>query len=249
MKVAQSNTAIEQMKNSPPFRLFCIPKELIQVFFLIGIIIFGPSVLANERSGPETLTLISATTPQPSQEPFVKLGQKIFFDARLSFDQTISCASCHQPEHAFTDGKAVSEGIHGQRGTRNALSLPNAAFTDTKFWDGRKASLLEQVLGPLIDPREHGLKNHAQLLQKFQSIGDYSPLFEKAFGRKLGQATAQDVAQALTAYIMSLKPTTTRLAQYLVNNDKNSLTESERQGLELFQAKRNVPIAIRWKNR
>lgn len=174
----------------------------------------------------------------PAQEvPAEALGQKIFFDTRLSRDGTISCASCHRPEKAFTDGKARGEGIQGKTGTRNTPSLHNAAYTDSKFWDGRRATLTEQVLDPFINPREHGFSDHAELLKRFQATADYDKSFKTAFGRTLAQATTPDLAKALSAYVTSLKPKQTRLGLYLSNQDKTALTSAEKQGLELFRGR------------
>src|SRR5689334_17423498 len=68
----------------------------------------------------------------------IALGRKLFFDTRLSADGTVSCASCHQPEHAFTDTRVVARGIKGRLGTRNTPTLINAAFESAQFWDGRR---------------------------------------------------------------------------------------------------------------
>ncbi|GAI52946.1 unnamed protein product, partial [marine sediment metagenome] len=77
-----------------------------------------------------------------------ELGQKLFFDKRLSADGSISCASCHQPDRAFNDGQRTSQGFNGCVGARNAPSLLNAGLMKTQFWDGRRASLEAQALDP-----------------------------------------------------------------------------------------------------
>ncbi|MGZ8934786.1 MAG: cytochrome-c peroxidase [Methylobacter sp.] len=82
----------------------------------------------------------------------------LFNDKRLSADNSISCASCHQPDKAFTDGLPVSTGINGQTGTRNAPTVVNSAYYQILFLDGRRNNLEEQALDPLTNPVEHGLK-------------------------------------------------------------------------------------------
>src|SRR6185295_2497804 len=84
----------------------------------------------------------------------VELGRKLFFDPRLSADASISCATCHDPARAFTDGKTVAEGIRGRMGHRNSPTLLNAMFNASQFWDGRAGSLEEQARMPLTNPDE-----------------------------------------------------------------------------------------------
>jgi cytochrome c peroxidase len=169
-------------------------------------------------------------------KPLVPLGHKLFLDTRLSRDGTVSCASCHQSDRAFTDGKPRAEGVQGQTGTRNTPSLYNAAYTDAQFWDGRRPNLAEQVLEPFINSREHGLADHAELLQKVQAAKDYEALFQKAFKRPLAHAAATDIANALSAYINHLKPQHTRLERYL-SGHQAAFSAAEQQGLELFRGR------------
>jgi cytochrome c peroxidase len=95
----------------------------------------------------------------------VSLGARLFADQRLSGDGTISCATCHRPDRAFADGLPVARGIGNQSGTRNTPTLLNASLSSRFPWDGRRASLEEQVLDPFTNSREHGLANHRALLQ------------------------------------------------------------------------------------
>lgn len=185
------------------------------------------------KTMPIRLSAIHSTP----DEPFAKLGQKLFFDTRFSQDKSISCASCHQADLAFTDGKAKAEGIKGQTGTRNAPSLLNATYTTDKFWDGRRTNLIEQVLDPFTNPFEHGLSNQAELLERFKVAEDYQDVFIDAFNKELTQATAKDLAHALTAYVQFLKPIAARFDRYLTDQDKNALSAAEQQGLELFRGR------------
>jgi cytochrome c peroxidase len=85
------------------------------------------------------------------------LGRALFHDARLSADGRVSCARCHEPARAFTDGERVSTGVHGRTGARNTPTLVNRGFGEAQFWDGRVGTLIEQVLHPIEDPREMGM--------------------------------------------------------------------------------------------
>jgi len=110
----------------------------------------------------------------------VQLGKSLFFDKRLSADGSISCASCHNPEHGFIDGLPRAQGIHRQLGTRNTPTLFNAVFAQTQFRDGRRDSLETQATDPLFNPIEHGLLDKAQLLHAIRQDDHYVAAFKKA---------------------------------------------------------------------
>jgi len=95
----------------------------------------------------------------PSALRFIRiaLGRKLFFDKHLSSDETLSCASCHDPKLSFSDGGKVARGINGQEGTRNAPAIINRGYGRTFFWDGRVKSLEQQVLEPILNPKELGM--------------------------------------------------------------------------------------------
>ncbi|MGH7216837.1 MAG: cytochrome-c peroxidase, partial [Nitrospiraceae bacterium] len=102
----------------------------------------------------ETAVVIPADNPLTTEK--VELGRTLFFDKRLSQDNTIACASCHLATNAFTDGKPVSTGIRGQKGGRSAPASFNRVFSSAQFWDGRAATLEAQSIGPFTNPIEHG---------------------------------------------------------------------------------------------
>src|SRR6516162_2774025 len=91
--------------------------------------------------------------PSPEDNPLtaekIEVGRRLFFDRRLSRDGTVACASCHDPDRAFSDGRAVAVGVYGRRGRRNAPALINRGYGRVFFWDGRSATLEEQVLQPI----------------------------------------------------------------------------------------------------
>src|ERR1700680_4928100 len=111
----------------------------------------------------------------------VELGRYLYFDRRLSSDASVSCASCHDPRFAFTDGAAVSTGIKGQKGGRSAPTVINRAYSLAQFWDGRAATLEDQAIGPMANPIEMG-STHDAIVDTVKKIAGYRVLFAKAFG-------------------------------------------------------------------
>lgn len=148
----------------------------------------------------------ATTKGEPVNSPAaIALGRTLFFDPALSADGKISCASCHKPDLAFTDGLPRASGTYGQQGTRNTPSLLDVGRQRSLFWDGRRTRLEDQALDPLLNRVEHGLRDEAQLLGKLRADARYGALFEAAFGVPAGpQITAQAVARALAAYERTL---------------------------------------------
>lgn len=126
----------------------------------------------------------------------VELGRQLYFDPRLSRDNTVSCATCHHPAKGWTDNAPVSTGVDGQKGGRNAPTVMNRLFSTAQFWDGRAASLEEQALGPIANPIEMGFTVE-QSVDRLNAIPGYALQFERVFG---GPATADRVAKAITAF-------------------------------------------------
>ena len=117
----------------------------------------------------------------PVTDAKVALGKTLYFDKRLSRDATVSCATCHDPSKGWTDQAPVSTGIRGQKGTRSAPTVLNAAYMELQFWDGRAKSLEEQAKGPIQNPVEMGF-THAEAVARLAAIKGYAPLFKAAFG-------------------------------------------------------------------
>ena len=163
----------------------------------------------------------------------IELGQHLFFDPILSADSTMSCASCHFPEHGFTDNLAVSEGIDGIAGKRSSMSLVNAAFYNTGlFWDGRTSTLEEQALLPVEDPIElHN--NWPGLMTKLQNHDLYPELFRLAFGIDFtGEMTKEMAAKALAQYQRVIISGNSKFDRVVRNED--AFTDEELEGFEMF---------------
>jgi len=168
----------------------------------------------------------------PSDNPLtrqgVELGRRLFRETRLSVNTSQSCASCHSPELAFTDARAVSVGAEGKAGTRHAPALFNLAWRASYFWDGRAATLREQVLQPIQNPVEMH-ETLANVTDKLRAA-DYEELFAAAFGSP--EITAGRVARALEQYLLTLVSFNSKFDRVL--NRAGQFTGEEQRGFELF---------------
>ncbi len=115
-----------------------------------------PAKVASTDWHPRRCHSRSDTIGQPANPGKIALGQRLFFERRLSADGTVACSNCHDPKQAFTDGRPVSIGIKGHVGQRNAPTILNALYNKTQFWDGRVRTLEEQAAQPIVNPSEMG---------------------------------------------------------------------------------------------
>ncbi len=165
----------------------------------------------------------------PLIEERVALGEKLFNEKMLSRDGSISCASCHHAEAAFTDRLPVSIGIDGRRGDRNAMPLFNLAWKREFFWDGRARSLREQVLMPVRDHREMD-ESLDRICEKLTKSPDYLVLFRAGFGSS--GITPEKIALALEQYLLTLSARDSRFDRAM--SGKAVLSDEEKRGFELF---------------
>lgn len=160
--------------------------------------------------------------PAPEDNPLttekIELGRRLFNDRRLSRDQSLSCASCHDPDRAFSDGRPAAVGVFGRTGRRNAPALVNRAYGRSFFWDGRISSLEMQVLKPIQDPNEMDLA------------------LEAASARvNLDAAT---IARALASYVRSILSGDSPFDRFLYG-DRKALSPEQQLGLQIFRGKGN----------
>lgn len=168
----------------------------------------------------------AAAALEPTDD--LAMGAKLFSDARLSADGTISCATCHDPAKAFSDGKPVAIGLGGQFGVRNTPSLLTAALQTSFFWDGRRTSLESQVLDPLVNSREHGFASFEDAIRAVERAGDYP----QEFTRKID---IQRLAHSLALYVRSLGKGRSRFDRYWSDGNKRALSAEETTGFEVFR--------------
>jgi len=174
-----------------------------------------------------------ATDSVIDDKALVALGKQLFFDPVLSASNQVSCGSCHDPDLAWGDGRRRSFGHDRTRGKRNAPSLLNAGHWTSLFWDGRAASLEEQVLGPLQDASE--MKQTLDSLgAELTAVPAYEEAFAQAFG--VGQIDAKKVTVALAAFERKLRSRTSRFDQF-VSGKYEALSDQEIRGLHLFRTK------------
>jgi cytochrome c peroxidase len=182
---------------------------------------------------PQDLWAYFIPQDNPMTAAKVDLGRRLFFEPRLSANGTVSCATCHDPKRAFTDGKRIAEGIAGRTGVRNSPTLLNAMFNAGQFWDGRAGSLEEQAKMPLINSIEMGNRSLDEVAGRIASIAEYTKAFEQVFRSAV---TIENIAKAIGAFERTLVSANSPLDRYLAG-DVNAMSESARSGLALFRGK------------
>ncbi|PLX36515.1 MAG: hypothetical protein C0606_14655 [Hyphomicrobiales bacterium] len=175
-----------------------------------------------------------APRDNPQTADKVALGRKLFFDASLSLDRTVSCASCHKLGEGGDDNASVSTGISGLTGNRNAPTVLNAAFLTRLFWDGRAASLEDQALGPFLNLVEMALPSADALVERVRENSGYRPAFAAVFGGE-DPISARNIVRAIAAFERTLITPNAPYDRYVLG-DTNALTAQQRQGMALFEA-------------
>ncbi len=210
------------------------------LFFLFLLIL----IIGWRCSGPETKSgqvkkFLSQPLPEvpfPKENPLtpekIAFGKSLFFDKRLSRNNEISCASCHKPHKAFTDGLAKSRGVNGAVAMRNAPSLFNSSFFRSYMYDGEIKTLEEQVLVPIQDHQEMG-SSMKEVLHKLSQDPDYRRLAKSLFNRELD---AYVITRAISTYERSLISRNSRFDRYRAG-EKGALNADEEAGWLLFSRK------------
>ncbi len=180
---------------------------------------------------PLGLPPVAIPADNPPTADSIALGRKLFFDVRLSGDDTVSCATCHNPELSFTDGLPGSRGIGKKIGRRNAPTVLNAAYYSSFFWDGRAATLEQQAGFPIANPDEMG-QSHELSIKKFEKIPEYKKEFELVFGP--GRLTIEKIEMALASYERTLLSGNSPFDRYMYGHDESALSDSAKRGLKVF---------------
>lgn len=187
------------------------------------------AALAGTAPWPPLPDAVPEPTNNPTTPSKVALGRKLFFDPRISADGTVSCNSCHNVMEAGDDDRATSVGVRGQRGGRSAPTVYNAAFLSVQFWDGRAATLEDQAKGPVTNPIEMGMKDHAAVVARLAAIPGYQGEFEKVFGRD--GLTIDNFAKAVAAYERTLVTGGSAYDRY-AKGDESALDDQQKRGLQ-----------------
>jgi len=175
--------------------------------------------------------------PDPPGNPFSEeraaLGRRLFFDPVLSADRSVSCASCHQPEHGFADPRSKSLGVHGRRTLRNAPTLLNRAFGRHFMWDGRFSTLEEQVLQPIENELEMGLALD-EAVERLRADPAYAPAFAAAYPEGVSR---DNLGRALATFVRGLLLAGSPIDRFRMTGDHAALTPLQRTGLWVYESK------------
>jgi len=191
-------------------------KEATNIWYCCGAALVFSILLHGQRYGTLPVPPANPLTPEK-----IALGKQLFSDPRLSADQSLSCASCHNPSTAFADHRKVSSGVYGRQGNRNVPTLIGRGYGSLHFWDGRAANLEEQVMQPIVNPLEMG----ASMETVLNRLRPGYPML-----------TAPAIADALASYVRSIQSVNAPFDRYMAG-DANAISDLAREGLRLFEDK------------
>jgi cytochrome c peroxidase len=193
-------------------------------------------LMALHAAPPLGLPPVPVPADNPVTEAKAALGRKLFFDRRLSRNETISCAMCHVPEQGFAHNElATAIGIEGRTVRRNAPTIYNAAYASLLFHDGRERQLEHQIWGPLLAVNEMGNPSIGYLLDKIRRLPDYAGLFEAAFGGD--GPTLSNVGMALASYERTLLSAGSPFDRWRFGGEEGALSAEAKRGFALFSGK------------
>ncbi|WP_213804046.1 cytochrome c peroxidase [Granulicella sp. dw_53] len=221
---------------SAPLRRILLPAFILGFLGLLGgcksPVSERPIGTAVEIKPPLGLPPVPIPPDNPPTKETIALGRRLFYDVRLSKDNSLACASCHNPTLGFTDGQQISRGVGGMGGVRNAPTVANTAYLPLQFWDGRAVSLEEQAASPIADPVEMN-QTHEVSVSKLGSDPKYQSMFRDAFGSK--QITIGRVEKALASFERTILSGDSAFDRYAFGGDKSALTQAQIRGLALFK--------------
>lgn len=219
------------------------PGKLLVVFLVVATVALTTLTAESQQSRgtpvkfdvpkglPEDIWREMIPKDNPLTVEKVALGEKLFFDKRLSVDRTLSCATCHDPATAFADANAVGVGIENKKGARNSPTVLNSMFNDLQFWDGRAPSLEEQSKLPLTNPIEMGMKDHTIVVDRVRQAPEYKAMFVAAFGSDL--IDMDRIARAIASFERLQVSGNSPFDRYIAG-DQNAISESAKRGWVLF---------------
>jgi len=194
-----------------------------------------------QTAAPGRLLGLDLYRPEPDDNPTaparVELGRRLFRERLLSRDRSLACVDCHRPDRAFTDGRPRSIGVFGRRGPRSVPTLVNRAWGEAFFWDGRVATLEDQVLQPIAARLEMDV-GVEQAVERLRGREAYRRAFRVAFGRDVNRT---DLAKALAAYVRTIQAGASPYDRY-VWGERGALSPEARAGLRLFRGKANCAV-------
>jgi cytochrome c peroxidase len=208
-------------------------RKLGSIMVLLFLAIGGPGARAEAPAGSSVglaPPAIPADNPQSAAK--IKLGAELYFETRLSADNTISCATCHDPKTGWANHHRTDTGIKGQVGPRNSGSVIDAAYMKYQFWDGRADSLEEQVKGPISNPIEMG-ETLEHVVSKLNAVPGYREQFQEVFGTEV---TMDGVAKAIASFERTITSGPSPYDRYQAG-DKKAMSAAAVRGMGLFMGK------------
>jgi len=193
----------------------------------------GQAKSPKQIGAPADATRAAIPLDNPQTPEKIALGQKLFFDGRLSADGTVACSTCHDPARAFTDGRPTSVGINGRIGQRNAPTILNALYNKTQFWDGRVKTLEEQAALPIVNPVEMGQPSLDAAVARIAAIPEYQDAFRKVFG---GPPNARDLLRAIASYERTQLSFDSPFDRFIAG-DSTAIDDAAKRGWELFNTR------------
>lgn len=218
----------------------------IALMVLIGVIA-GPSLALAAPHAPHGMVTVDGVSvpeigPMPTQVPTpptnlgyaekVELGKQLYFETRLSKNNSVSCAFCHNPGTGFADARQFSIGAFGTAGGRQAPTVYNTGFIPLQFWDGRAGSLEEQAIGPIHNPIEMA-EEYRTVVPKIAKIPGYQKQFQLIFG---GGASLQHIAEAIAAFERTIVSQNSAFDKHAMG-EAGAMNEAAVRGLALFRGK------------
>lgn len=201
------------------------------IFLISGLILVKSCSLI--KSTTDFKKEIVYPSDNPISDSKIELGKKLFFDKRLSRDSSISCASCHIPEYAFTDRKKVSEGIKQRKTERNSPSILNAAFLKTVMFDAHLETLEKQSIVPIQEHVEMDM-NMLDLIKRLKGIPEYQEAAKNIFNRDFDPFV---LSRSIASYERSLFSLNSRFDQFYYQGNIKALSKREKSGWKLFSEK------------
>ncbi|SFT39445.1 cytochrome c peroxidase [Pseudovibrio denitrificans] len=196
---------------------------------------WSKAALQRSLSTPLGLPPIPHPADNPPTRAKIELGRKLFFDRRLSINRTMSCAMCHVPEQGFTNWElSTAIGVEGRSIKRNSPSILNVGYLSTLFHDGRDPSLETQFIGPLTARNEMANPSAGHVVSLLNSLLEYKPLFEDAFG---AHASLDRIGMALGAYQRSVMAGNSPFDQWHFGGNEAAVSDAAKRGYEIFTGK------------
>ena len=205
--------------------------RMICCLLLLSLLIQPESACAAEPVGLPPISYPKDNLPTDEK---IALGKQLYFDGRLSSDNKVSCASCHDPAKGFSNGDQFATGVEGKKGGRNSPTVINAALQQFQFWDGRAKSLEEQALGPIQNSIEMNMPLEA-VVARLNGIEGYKTQFQKVFGTEV---TSAGIGKAIAAYERTILSGDAPYDRFKAG-DHAALSPAAQQGMKLFFGKAN----------